>query len=368
MDGNVVGMGVVGAGSIGIRAALEHLSLPDVQDRVQLAAVCDPAPGRAAAAAEKYHVPAHYVTYEELLEDPGVDAVTLCSPIGLHYEQGMMAIEAGKHVHFNKTMAITVKECDDLIEAAGKADVYLVASPGMMLHPHNRRIRKAILEGKLGKMAWAVAGTAMNVYHLQEAVRQGDDPLSNIDPTWYWKKPGGGPQYDVTVYCLHNLTGILGPAKRVTAMSGMVVPEREFRGRKIECEADDTTLMLLDFGDSLFGAVYATVSGRVNEGFQPNFYGTEAAVIGTKLNGEELRLEDDHEPHVVGKHAEMGENHVFEDMMQLVDWIREGKPSIANAEHARHVIDIIEAAYRSAETGETQELVTTFKTVPWENL
>ena len=40
-----VGMGVVGAGSIGIRAALMHLSLEDVQDRVYLAAVCDPVPG-----------------------------------------------------------------------------------------------------------------------------------------------------------------------------------------------------------------------------------------------------------------------------------------------------------------------------------
>ena len=57
----------------------------------------------------------------------------------------------------------------------------------------------------------------------------------------------------------------------------------------------------------------------------------------------------------------MRESHVFEDMMQLVDWIRDGTPSIASAEHARHVIDIIEAGYRAAETGETQELRTTFE-------
>ena len=46
--------------------------------------------------------------------------------------------------------------------------------------------------------------------------------------------------------------------------------------------------------------------------------------------------------------------------MQLVDWVREGKPSIVTAEHARHVIEIIEAAYRSAETGQVQTLTTTF--------
>jgi predicted dehydrogenase len=51
---------------------------------------------------------------------------------------------------------------------------------------------------------------------------------------------------------------------------------------------------------------------------------------------------------------------VFEDVMQLVDWVRDGTPSIVTAEHARHVIDVIESAYRSAETGEVQELSTTF--------
>ena len=65
--GEAIGMGVVGAGAIGIRCALTHLSMPDVRDRVRLAAVCDPVSGRAEAAAKQYGVPAHYLTYEELL-------------------------------------------------------------------------------------------------------------------------------------------------------------------------------------------------------------------------------------------------------------------------------------------------------------
>jgi len=363
-----VGMGVVGAGAIGIRGALMHLSLPDVQDRVRLAAVCDPVPGRAEAAARRYGVVAFYETYEELLADPNVDAVTLCSPIGLHYEQGMAAIEAGKHVHFNKTMTTTVDEADRLIARAAEAGVRLVASPGMMLHPHNRRIRKLILEGGLGKLVWAAAGIAISTYHLDEEFRGGNDVLTNVDPSWYFRKPGGGPQYDVTVYSLHNLTGILGPAKRVTALSGLVLPEREFRGRKIACDMDDNTLMLLDFGQSFFAFVYGTVAGAVNQGFQPNIYGTRVSVVGTRLGEQELKLPGDHPPHVVGQHIEMAESHVFEDMMQLVDWIRDGRPSIANAEHARHVIDIIEAGYRAAETGQTQELRTSFEPVPTEAL
>jgi predicted dehydrogenase len=65
-------------------------------------------------------------------------------------------------------------------------------------------------------------------------------------------------------------------------------------------------------------------------------------------------------PHVVGPHRDIDEQHVYEDIMQLVDWVREGKPTPVTAEHARHVIEIIEMAYRSAETGQAQALATTF--------
>jgi predicted dehydrogenase len=361
-----VGMGVVGAGAIGIRGALMHLCQEDVQDRIRLAAVCDPVPGRAEAAAAKFGVDAWYLTYEELLADPNVDAVTICSPIGLHYEQGMMAIEAGKHIHFNKTMTTTVDEADQIIASAAEKDLRVVASPGMMLHPYNRRIRKLILEGALGTLTWAAAGSAPGDYHLNEEFRGGDDVLTNVDPTWYFRKPGGGPLYDTTVYPLHSLTGILGPAKRVTALSGLVLAEREFRGQKIVCEMDDTTLMLIDFGDSLFAFVHGVVSGRVTRGL--SFFGTKGSIVGTSFGEQELRLPEEHQPHVVGQHAQQKESHVFEDLMQLADWVRDGIPSVATAEHARHVIDIFESSYRAAETGQTQALRTSFDPLPIEVL
>jgi len=356
-----VGIGIVGAGSIGIRGALNHLVLPDVQPKAYAAAVCDPVPGRAEAAAERYGVLRWYERYEDLLADPAVDAVTLCSPIGLHYEQGIKAIEAGKHVHFNKTMCLTVAEADHLIDLAARKGVHLVASPGVMLHPHAQRMRRLVLEGRLGRLAWAAAGATISTYHLQEPVRQGEDVLSNIDPSWYFHRPDGGPLWDVTVYSMHYLTGIVGPAKRVAAFSGLVVPEREFRGRRIVCDMDDNTLMLLDFGDSFFALGYGTPAGSVTRGFEPSIFGTAGSLVGCCFNGEDLRLPGDHAPHVTPEHAALGESHAFEDLMQLVDWVREGTPSIASADHARHVVDIFESAYRSAASGRTEELRTSFE-------
>lgn len=80
--------------------------LDDVRDRVHLAAICDPVPGRAEAAALLFDVEhafaSLFASLEDLLADGGVDAVTIASPIGLHYLHGRQALDAGKHVHFTR--------------------------------------------------------------------------------------------------------------------------------------------------------------------------------------------------------------------------------------------------------------------------
>lgn len=372
---DVVRMGVVGAGSISLRGILPHLSQEDVQDRVVLGAVCDPVAGRAEAAAAKFNIPNAFETYEELLEKGDIDAVTIASPIGLHYQQGVMALEAGKHLHFNKTMTTTVEEANDLIERAKAKNLRIVASPGEMLRPHNRRIKELIAEGAIGTLSWAACGAAFGRYHENEGVRGGKDVLTNIDPSWYFRKPGGGPLYDMTVYALHGITGILGPVKRVTALSGVLLKEREFNGRMVPVDADDNTLMLLDFGNTTFGLAYGVTAGSLTSGFSGTYFGTNGTISGLNLNGQPFEYEGldiirAHEaegasnqwilPHVVGVHRQIEEQHVYEDIMQLVDWVRDDKPSIVTAEHARHVIDIIESAYRSSETGQAQTLTTTF--------
>lgn len=375
-------LGVVGAGALGLRV-LAHLALPDVQGAVRVTHVCDPADGRAEAAAGRFGVARWSRSLERLLEDPAVDAVTIASPIPLHHEQGMAAIRAAKHVHFNKTMALTTEQATELIETARTAGLHLVASPGEMLRPHNQRVKAMLAEGVIGTVCWAACGAAFGDYHVEEPERQGTGPLENIDPSWYFRSPGGGPLYDMTVYALHGLTGILGSAERVTALSGTRIREREIAGRRITADAHDNTLVLLDFGSGLLALAYGTAAGVLTDGvaWDPSgsYYGTRGRITGLLLDGapfdypgRDLVTDPAAEPrrdpgeragwllpHVTEAHRALPEQHVFEDVMQLVDWIRDGKPSIATAEHARHVIDIVDAAYRAAATGTTQRLTTT---------
>jgi predicted dehydrogenase len=346
-------IGIVGTGAVVLRGILPHLSQEDVRGRVRVTAVCDAADGRAAHVAARFGVPQAFASIEELLADGEVEAVTVASPIGLHHEHGRLALEAGKHVHFNKTMTTTAAEATELVEIARARDLRIVASPGEMLRPYNQELRRQVAEGAIGTVCWAICGAAFGSYHEDEPERVeiGGAP---IDPGWYYRKPGGGPLYDMTVYALHALTGILGPALAVTALSGIRLRERSFGGRLVPTEADDNTVMLVDFGESLFAVVYGMAAGALGRSFGVRVFGTDGAV-GDFDGAGPAGL-----PHVVGPHLEISEQHVFEDVMQLVDWVALGRPAPPTAEHARHVIEIIEAAYRSAATGRLQELATTF--------
>jgi predicted dehydrogenase len=371
-----IGLGIVGGGTIALRV-LRHLEQPDVADRVSLTAICDPVADRARAAAEKFGITRWFSDYQELLACDEVDAVTIASPIHFHFEQVRQALLASKHVHCNKTMATTAAEAQELTQLARERKLRLVPSPGEMLRPHNQYIKQVIDRGDIGTLCWAVCGAAFGTYHEDERERRGNDVLSNIDPSWYFRKPGGGPLYDMTVYSLTALTGILGSVLRVTALSGTRIKEREFRGKTVTCDADDNTVMLLDFGDNLFAFAYGTAAGRVTQGFAGSYFGMQGSIVGLTINGKPLdypgaevarKAAGDVNagnqwllPHINELHRDLPEQHVFEDVMQLVDWIADEKPSLVTPEHATHVIDIIEAAYRASSTGQTQVLTTTLE-------
>jgi predicted dehydrogenase len=372
-----VRLGIVGVGALTLRALLPHLTQEDVRPAVVVRGLCDPVAARGAAAASQYGIARSVATIEELLCDDEIDAVTIASPIGLHAEHVRVALAAGKHVHVNKTMTTTVAEASELIGQAAAAGLRLVASPGEVLRPQLVRTRELITSGAIGQLSWAICGCAFGRYHETEEPERRGVAGGPIDPSWYFRRPGGGPLYDMTSYALHGLTTVLGPAKRVTAMSGVVLPQREFAGRAIDAEMDDNSIALLDFGSGGFAVVHGTAAGTVIEDFAAaRFFGTDGEIAGLLLNGKPFdfpgrELTTDAPtwdwdvqmrvlPHVTGPHRQIPESHVFEDIMQLVDWVRDGVPSPVTAEHARHVIDIIESTYRSAASGRTETLSTSF--------
>lgn len=359
-------IGLVGCGSVSQRGLLPHLVQEDLKGRCRLTAVCDTAPGRAEASARKFAVPQAFCDYDEFLAEADVDVVALATPIGVHFEQAMAAVRAGKHVHLNKAMTTTLDEADRLIHAARRAGVKTVASPGQMLRPMHRVIRQMVDAAAIGRPYFAVNGMSF-AGHEYEKFRRAGDVLTDVDPTWYYK-PGGGPMLDAGVYCLHTLTGILGPARTVLGASGVGLTERTYEEKKIKVEIDDMTILTLDFGERGFGIVYAGFAWGSDAG-RLRLHGSEGAVEVVEgevrvsgMNAAEFppvpaeRLPDN----VVGPHRDIPEAHVYADILHLVDCIREDRTPEVTAEHARHVIEIMEKGYVAARTGQRQEVSTTF--------
>jgi predicted dehydrogenase len=366
---SVVRIGLAGCGSVSQRGLLPHLAEEDIHQWCELTAVMDPVPGRAEATARKFGARLSFDDYDEMLTSE-IDAVVIASPIGMHYEQAMKAIAAGKHLHLNKTMTTRKLEADEVIDAAAKAGLKVGASPWRGHRPTARRVREIIQAGEIGRAYWALIGRG-SAGHEFERFRAAEDVLANVNPAWYYRRPGGGPMYDMTVYALHNITGILGTVKRVTGMSGIGLKERSFKDERILVDMDDNTHLLLDFGDDLFCLVYGSNSftnpGGPARPFVSGSEGTIAVsrraldVWGRNIDGgHRVEIPSQDMPFVFGRHQELPERHVYSDIMHMVDCVINDKEPAVSAEHARHVIEIIELGYRAAETGQTQDLTTTF--------
>jgi predicted dehydrogenase len=383
--GRTLRAGLIGCGSLSLIGILPQLAEPDAKERLDLVAVADVNTERARETAARFGIPSAYGDPAELIARNDIDLVLVITPIEYHYPLAMAALRAGKHVYVQKTMATTYAEAREMVEAANQRGLTLVAAPGQMLAPAMQAMKQLVDNGALGNVYWAWGSTG-GWYH-NEPTRQGEGALGAVDPTWYYR-PAGGPLRDVTVYMLHSLTGVLGPAQRVTAMSGIRVPERQWRDKAIPVEVDDNSLLLLDFGGATFGLAggHASKTGPLLQWGSMGIYGSGGAIetleieplsghptllsitgrdgapeeAGLQRNDDGFYLPTTWLPDVDLSHARIPEPHVYADIMHAVDCIEQGRKPLVSGEHGAHVVEIIEKGYLAAQTGQTQELESRF--------
>lgn len=383
--GRTLRAGLIGCGSLSLIGILPQLALPDARERLELVAVADVNAVRARETAARFGVPDAYGDPADLIARDDIDLVLIITPIEYHYPLTMAALQAGKHVYVQKTMATTYTDAREMVETANSRGLTLVAAPGQMLAPAMQSMKKLVDSGALGNVYWAWGSTGG--WHHNEPTRQGDGALGTVDPSWYYR-PAGGPLRDVTVYMLHSLTGVLGPAQRVTAMSGIRTPEQQWRGQAIPVEVDDNSLLLLDFGSATFALAggHASQMGPLVQWGAMGIYGsggaietleieplsghpTRLAITGREGAPEDAGLQrtDDGSfipsswlPAVDAAHAGIPEPHVYSDIMHAVDCIEQGRKPLVSGEHGAHVVEIIEQGYLAAKTGQTQVLESRF--------
>ena len=140
-----VRVAVIGAGYMGERHARIYAGLPDVE----LVAVCDVREQAARELAARTGAAA-YTDYRELLRRDDLDAVSVCTPDGLHREPCDLAVRAGRHVLVEKPIATTVADAEAIAEAAARAGVVLLVGHCLRFDPRYDQARQAVERGELG--------------------------------------------------------------------------------------------------------------------------------------------------------------------------------------------------------------------------
>ena len=138
----------LGCGDVAQRDYLPELHR--LKERVELVAVCGRAEQRAHSVAEQYGARAWYTDYERMLAETEAEAVVNLTPIQLHAETTLAALEAGKHVYTEKPVATTVREAARIGEAARHRGLTVVCAPCVMLFPQVRRARSLLAAGVVG--------------------------------------------------------------------------------------------------------------------------------------------------------------------------------------------------------------------------
>jgi predicted dehydrogenase len=362
-------VGILGAGMI---ATIGYGYLPHlgkIRDRVEVAAVANRGIEKARAVAQAHGI-AHAVrTLDELLA-LDVDAVVNLLPGPDHFAASRRILEAGRHLVTEKPITNTIAEADRLLDIADRKGLYIVAAPADMLGSSWGRARDLIARGAIGKVAFARV----------QASHAGAAGLSwPVDPSQFYQE-GVGALLDLAVYGITQVTGVLGPAHRVSALSGITVPERRVRGGPfdglvIPVSAHDNNLILLDFGDATFAVVDGTFNVVASKSPRMEAFGLEGTLLVNRDDVAAPQVEVyrlDAAPGLAGwinpqtyeifpvvsdRFAELARGVLIE---HLADCVRDRVEPIASGRHARHVLEIMLAAQQSARESRVIDLVTAF--------
>jgi predicted dehydrogenase len=344
----------LGCGDVAQRDYLPELHR--LADRVELVAVCGRGAERARDVAVRYGAPAWYTDYERMLAESAADAVINLTPIQLHAETTLAALEAGKHVYSEKPLAGSVHDAERIRDEARRRGLTVVAAPCVLLYPQLRYARELLAAGAIGE--------------VHAIVGQGHGGV----PPWhgYMSDPapffaaGGGPLIDMGVYPLHAITGLIGPARQVSAMaarvqSGFVVPDGPARGKHVPIEVPDTWHLTLNLGDACLASITANNVVQRSRAPQLELFGLDGTIALNLLDVAapvEVFRDGQWEQMEVPHQRASGPDHLL-GIEHLVDCVTTGSEPLVSVDHALHVVEIIEVAARSAAEGCAVELTTT---------
>lgn len=358
--------GFIGCGGI---ANQKHFpALSKLTDKVELVAFCDLIPERAEKAAQEYGTPdaKTYTDYRELLKDDSIDVVHVLTPNVSHSEITCAALHAGKDVMCEKPMAINYAEAKKMLDAYHETGHKLTIGYQNRFREDSQATYKAARSGELGDIYFAKA----------HAVRRRGVPTWGVFPDK--SKQGGGPLIDIGTHALDLTLWFMNNYKPKMVLGSTYQklkdnPEANMFGawdpKTFETEDSAFGLIKMENGATIFLEAAWALNVVDPKEAQVTLCGTDAGaemfgkafldqgyVVFNKAAHGEL---EETKPSEAGGVFGFGANHVEQkdaEARQWVDAILNDKEPLVKPEQAIVVTQILEAIYKSAETGKVVEL------------
>lgn len=347
-----VRIGVIGCGSV------SHSYLPVLArcPYAEVVSLCDIRPERARKQAEAFKVAHHYPHIDQMLAGEPFEFLVNLTDMQEHERLNRRALEAGKHVWSEKPIANSLAAGQKLLRLAWEKKVRLWGAPITVQSPQFAFMARTLAQGALGRVAAAHAD------------------YGHEGPNWssFFYEKGGGSMPDLAVYNFTTLTGLLGPAKQVSAMLSIVTPERDITGKgKIKVTEEDNSMVLLDHGQGVISHVqsgfnYFNPHGHDGSGEQRHTItivgsGGYMGLVGYDWAPQGVDLATHRQPKLE-RHATAAQGYNWQQGAALAaESLVTGRELLVTPEHALHVLEIITAARESQQTGRRITLKSGFK-------
>lgn len=345
----MLNVGIIGCGSI---ARQRHAAEYRNNQHTVIAGVFDVSRERAEAMAKDFGGKV-YDTAEALIADTSIDAVSVCVANAFHAPITIDALNHGKHVLCEKPMAITLKDCEDMLAAAEKNGKRLLIDHNQRLTPAHKKAKEIIASGELGRVISFAATFGHKGPEMWSA-----DKSSN---TWFFKKNAAafGSMADLGIHKIDLMRYLIGSDVK-NVFSRLATLDKKFPdGTPIE--VDDNSVEILTFENGALGTVTTSWT----------HYGEECNASSLYCEKGTIRLYHDPKYSLQVVFADGTKAHYELDRMQtnddaqqrtsgvidmFVDSILTGKKSILDAEDILNSMRVVFACLESAESGRIVEL------------
>lgn len=338
------GFGIVGAGTI---AAVHATAIEEIENAT-LIGIHSRTIEKAAALADRFLCKA-FQSLEDMLDDPQIDIICVCTPSGLHLEPALAAIKARRHCIIEKPLEITTERCDAIIRAAAEAKVVAGVIFQARFYGAEKKLKEAVDRGRFGDMTLGDAYTKW--YRTHEYYHSGK---------WRGSRQydGGGALMNQGIHAVDLLQWYMGPVVSVRAYSANVLHK--------EIEVEDTITAIIRFANGGLGTIESSTAVFPGSQRRVEIRGTKGSAVleGDRLVEWNFSAGEPDDKHVLSQKEDRGLSGGASDprdisfeghRLQIEDFIRsveKGTSPAVTAEEARKSVAIIEAIYRSAETGE----------------